>query len=311
MYRRAQDAHGNSWGAPVLLDDTSWIDECTSLKIVNGYPAIAYYDNSNGDLKYIRADDAEGNTWQVPTIVESEGDIGSYASMAIVDGNPAILYFDTTNVDLKYIRANDASGDSWETPVIVEDDYGKGFPNYALLVVVNGAPATAFYDRSTYRLGYKRALDSHGDAWGSLITIDDLNLTGGGISLAVVEGYPAIAYQAYEDEAYSVKFVRATDADGLTWGNPYIFDNVPDCTYGPSLAVAGGKPYIAYPDWDAQTLEVRCALDALGESWSQPVSFSLSRQISWYPSLAEVAGRPAIVHYGSNTYCPLMFTYLY
>jgi len=74
------------------------------MKVVNGNPAVSYYDADNGNLRYVRANDADGNAWAEPITVTSAGNIGQYTSMVVVDGRPAISYYDVINLDLMYVR---------------------------------------------------------------------------------------------------------------------------------------------------------------------------------------------------------------
>jgi hypothetical protein len=54
-YARAADATGAGWNTPVGVDTSSNIvGQGTSLRVIAGYPAIAYYDASVGDLKFAR-----------------------------------------------------------------------------------------------------------------------------------------------------------------------------------------------------------------------------------------------------------------
>lgn len=61
LYVRAKDATGTSWGTPVEVDaggnngsdNVGWY---TSLAVVDGHPAIGYYDVTNLDLRYALAD---------------------------------------------------------------------------------------------------------------------------------------------------------------------------------------------------------------------------------------------------------------
>lgn len=90
-----------------------------SAAVVNGYPAVAYYDVSNQDLKYVRALDPRGSAWGIPVTVASRGVTGRHPSLSIINGNPAITYYDETAGQLLYIRSNDAQGVVWGAPVNV------------------------------------------------------------------------------------------------------------------------------------------------------------------------------------------------
>ncbi len=92
----------------------------SSTAMVNGAPAIAYYDATNQDLKYVRAADARGTTWLPPITLASRGDVGKYVSLAVVNGTPAVSYYDATNGTLCYMRAADTSGAFWAPSVIAD-----------------------------------------------------------------------------------------------------------------------------------------------------------------------------------------------
>lgn len=91
-----------------------------SMAVINGNPAIAYYDATNGDLKFVRAADPRGKTWLTPLTLASRGDVGLYPSLAIINGNPAVSYYDATNGTLCYIRSTDASGVFWSASLIAD-----------------------------------------------------------------------------------------------------------------------------------------------------------------------------------------------
>lgn len=75
-----------------------------SMAVIDGNPAISYYDGGNHDLKYVRATNASGTAWSTPITLDSEGDVGAYSSLAEVGGGPAISYRDQTNNDLKFVK---------------------------------------------------------------------------------------------------------------------------------------------------------------------------------------------------------------
>jgi hypothetical protein len=215
-----------------------------SLAIVNGNPAISYYDFSNGDLKYVRASDTSGASWASPVTVDSAGMVGSYTSLAVVNGNPAISYYDGTNDDLKYVRATDASGTSWASPVTVDGAGDAGL--YTSLEVVNGNPAISYRDITNGDLKYVRANDASGISWASPVAVDSAGIVGSYTSLEVVNGIPAISY--YDLTNGDLKYVRASDASGTSWGSPVAVDSAGDVGWYTSLAVVNGNPAISYRD---------------------------------------------------------------
>jgi hypothetical protein len=150
-------AQAQTWSTPVLVETPAGTGGVTgqysSMLIVNGNPAIAYYDATHKNLMYVRALDASGTTWAAPISIDAKGDVGSHASMQIVNGNPAISYFDATNGDLKYVRALDASGSAWAAPLVIEDGNPlAGVGKFNSLIVVSGNPAISYLD--SYCLGW-------------------------------------------------------------------------------------------------------------------------------------------------------------
>ncbi len=94
-------------GTPITVDSVGVVGLYTSQAIVNGNPAISYYDQTNGDLKFVRANDASGTSFGTPVTVDSTGDVGQYTSITAVNGILGISYYDVTNGNLKFVRSTD------------------------------------------------------------------------------------------------------------------------------------------------------------------------------------------------------------
>jgi len=280
----------------ITVDSAGTVGRYNSLAIVNGNPAISYYDDTNHDLKYVRASDANGGTWGTPIPLDSAGDVGRYTSLAIVNGYPAISYCHWSSQHLKYVRASDANGSNWGTPITVDS---AGFTGeYTSLAVLNGNPAISYYDNLNKDLKYVRADDPNGGTWGTPITVDSGGDVGYYTSLTEVNGNPAISY--YDATNDDLKYVRANNPDGSSWGTPITVDSAGYVGGYTSLAVVSGNPAISYYDWTNVELKYVRADDIDGSSWGTPITPDSAGSVGEYTSLAIVNGYPAISYWDST-----------
>ena len=290
MYVHANDIYGHSWGAPVPVDEGADVGEDPSLCVVNGHPAISYYDYAYGRLKYVRAGDINGNTWGSPVVAEdSSEDTGEFTSLAVVNGNPAIAYYDYYFGFLMYVRALDANGVNWDDPVEVDYHYDTG--GYASMLVVNGQPAIAYYDFDDGDLKYVRSNDVNGTSWGSPVPVDTEGDKGQTLSMSLVNGRPAICYlnASYSDLMY----VRASDVNGDDWDTPKTLDGSGvDVGLTPSLAVVDGYPAVSYVGDVENRMKYIRAKDVDGDEWGTPISV-IGSEFGWFASMCVVQGRPA------------------
>lgn len=91
----------------------------------NDLPQIAYFDNTNEDLKYIRATgrDAMGNfVWSAPRVVDSTGRVGLAVTIAIDSENKAhLVYLDDTTDNLKYAKLQNFTNHNFAIETVQED----------------------------------------------------------------------------------------------------------------------------------------------------------------------------------------------
>lgn len=249
VYIRATNADGSAWGAPVILDNGASGDArgtYNSLVVVDGRPAVAYYNTKLGELMYVRANDATGASWPAPQVVDTDGNNGRCASMNIVDGYPAIAYQNWTNNNLRYVRANDAAGSSWGTPQTLDSGDDTGYS--ASLAVVNGVPAISYLTRksNSVELRFVRGSDAEGSgAWATPQALDVMNVTVAlsgfdysRTSLAEVNGTPAISY--YDMAGKDLKYIRSTTPVFVQSGPPILYVKVGGTGNGTSWIDAMG-----------------------------------------------------------------------
>jgi hypothetical protein len=284
-YVRANDAVGESWGSPVLVQSVMRFSHDyadNALTVAYGHPAVAYYEMDNGELWYARANDADGSSWGLGKMAADIDRVENNLSMAIVDGHPAIAY---DRNEVYYIRANEPNGETWGTPIRVNNVDSREIS----LLVVDGAPAISY--QSNPGLHYVRALDADGTAWAEPVTPDSANLAGFRNSLAVVNGNPAIGY--VELDNYDLKYVRANDTNGDSWNIPLVLNSEENVGDYCSLAVIRGYPAISYCDATNDSLKYVRATDADGSQWREPKTVD-TEGIIYYCSLKEANGYAAI-----------------
>ena len=231
----------------------------------------------------IRDSDANGDSWGEPIVIAEMYQFpGNVISAAIVNGHPAIAYFSWTDSKVKYVRALDANGDSWGSPINLGNWISPS------LLVVNGKPAVCCSG-----VIYVRALDANGETWGTPVNVTPE--WGYWTQMFLVNGCPAITCDARvpELDTHVLKYVRALDADGNSWGETITVSSDIDTRMNSALVVHG-HPAIAY-EWhhgDYSHLKYVKATDPDGTNWRPPVivdEASLS-----YPCLNTVNGCPAI-----------------
>ncbi|MBL7950801.1 MAG: T9SS type A sorting domain-containing protein [Flavobacteriales bacterium] len=282
----------NAWNAPIHIDTHPALGAHTSLAMVNGLPALAYYDASNKDLRYIRAVDAEGTQWSTSITVDSVGELGAYCRLLVVNGRPAIAYFDELQ-NVRYVRANDANGETWGTPTSMDNSQSGPRGQGIALALIGGRPAIAYQNNTNGNVRYLRALDANGDTWPTngytLGSSADFDVE---VALIDLNGRPAVAFNQQNG---ALLFTTGTNADFSA--GAAVSTTVTTGFAQPrfaSLAVVNGNPAVSYWSGAQNALIFARANTATGSTWGLPVTVDLNG--GQYGVLGVHEGLPIIVH---------------
>jgi hypothetical protein len=220
-------------GCPIPQSDCSLA--FSSVVLVNGMRAVAFYDPYGYSLMYTTALDVEGTVWASPITV----DYSAYAalagvpvmtaasvSMTLIGTFPAVAYLvgDGTGADaIWYCRATDVNGTAWSAPI---QAVSTGWPRrFVSLAQVNATAAIVCCLTSSGMgvLNYIRSNSPAGTDFASATRVpfrmdpkypDDV--TAG--QLLNANGFPYIQYSVPGD--LSVRATWSKDVSGLDFNNP-------------------------------------------------------------------------------------------
>ena len=283
----------------------------TSLREIDGRPAIAYYIKSTGDLGYAinSAADASGS-WTTVT-VDAAGDCGNHLSLALIDGKPAVAYQLAGDDDLRYAYSSTVDGAGVADWTALTVDSVSRIVRTCSLAEVNGKPAIAYYDFTAGFLRYAYSSEPDGSSgWTSIIPEETL-FTGNQCSLLMVEGKPAIAY-AWSGQSY-LAYAYSNTVDGAAvedWDTANLIDDTTGVAVSTSLALINGRPAVAHL-FGAGSADTDVRYTFTGEvgghdpqQWAtRVVQTGMSQSgASFWTSLAQVGSGPAIAYYDSTTF---------
>jgi hypothetical protein len=130
------------------IDNSANVGQYTSIQMgADGYPIIAYYDATFGDLRVMDCNDQLCAS-ETATVVDSIGNVGRYTSMVLRNGLPVIAYQDVTNGDLKLAECADTSCQS-RTVRTIDDSGTFEAPTglyTSLAIRPDGTPVIAYSD---------------------------------------------------------------------------------------------------------------------------------------------------------------------
>lgn len=211
----------------------------------DGFLRVAYYDLSNGNLKFARCTDVVCTT-PVITVVDSTGDVGANPSLVMAsDGFARISYYDTSNGDLKFARCSEAN---CSTPTITTvETTGNVGVSSSLAIGSDGFARMSYHDAGNGTLKFARCSDS--DCGTAILnTIGPVSGVGGAHSDIILgaDGFARISH--WNLSSLDLDYVRCTNATCSTRTNTSI-DTAGTKTLGAGSSITlgpDGFPRISY-----------------------------------------------------------------
>ncbi|OGH13441.1 MAG: hypothetical protein A2687_02020 [Candidatus Levybacteria bacterium RIFCSPHIGHO2_01_FULL_38_26] len=222
---------------------TQWDKSIISASVL---ARIAYYDESNKDLKYAEcaSNCTTASNWTTVTI-DGADDVGKYASLDVDGSRVGVSYYEESNKDLKYAQcsSNCTNASNWD---IVAVDSTNDVGEYTSLVFQNGSPRISYHYKDSLDLRYAQcsadcALSTN---W-TTITIDSGGDTGQFTSIGADGTKVGIAYYNLSNKDLKYAQCSSNCTVSSNWSNTVVDASGETGTYA-SLAFSSGNPRISY-----------------------------------------------------------------
>jgi hypothetical protein len=286
----------------VTPDNSGDVGQYTSTTIgTDGFPIVAYYDATAGDLKIAHCRDIACTTSSTSTI-DSADNVGKWASIAIgSDGLPVVSYYDATGGNLKVAHCSDVACTS-AAAVVLDGVDGADVGMYTSIAIgADGFPIVAYYDVTNTALKVTHCEDTLCATTPTIRTLVSAGTIGQYASIAI--GWDGRPFVVYTDGSSDVQSIHCKDATCSPTNTSVVVDNSGDYAWSTVVIGPDGRPIVAYFDTQSSDLKVAACADATCAGFTSMVLDTVSSLVSVgeYPSITIGSdGFPIISYYDSS-----------
>jgi hypothetical protein len=210
---------------PQSPDTTGDVGRFPSLALDSaGNPVIAYYDNTNDDLRFLHCTNPDCSLPQTPRSPDTTGDLGQYASMALDgSGNPVVAYFDDTNGDLRILHCTNPDCSGTQSPQS-PDGAGRVGLYSSLVLDRAGNPVVSYQDDTDGNLRVLHCTNPNCSGTQSPHTVNTLAFDGAYSAVALDgAGNPVVSFEDEDNDR--LRLLHCYDPEGCG-GQDQDGDNV-------------------------------------------------------------------------------------
>ncbi|MEQ1750706.1 MAG: choice-of-anchor D domain-containing protein, partial [Prosthecobacter sp.] len=215
--------NGSTWQSQTFFSPGAftcvWAADASNVWVLGSSGGGVYWNGSTWTSKSVSATGTPTFIWgRNATSIHAVTDRGEYVSNNGGSGGGNWFATSMQNLPLTGITGNTGN-------VLMVGDRTSTGENPSLQVV-GGRPAVSCRALvvGNYTLRYLRSADANGTAWEAAVTLDtqSSHLATFDSSLQIIAGRPAISYE----RRGILRFVRATDLVGATWGSSLAIDSI-------------------------------------------------------------------------------------
>lgn len=164
-YGKTFEPHASNEWVMMAVDSAEAVGLSPQLLAMDGYlPVIAYFDWTNGDLKFAQAKKSKplsAADWTLTYVFRSADMVGTQISLAAVDGRLCLAFRDYTDSSLWFARNKTPypqGPQSWQVwDLGSSPDVGDYLSLAELYGPVNGIPGIAFFNKTSGNLEFSLA----------------------------------------------------------------------------------------------------------------------------------------------------------
>ncbi len=284
---------GTGWGAPVLLEVSTYIASQPQVAMNDNGDAIAVWQQTSATSSNIWASHYDGTSWSVPALIETD-DTGSagFPQINIDNSGNALAVWRHHDGTRNNVMANRyTAGDGWGTAALIESVDTDNVSGIKMAMDGSGNALVVWdqYDGNRDNIWANR-FDSNTTSWDGAVQIDN-NDTGGAYTAQITMNDAGNAVAIWQQrDGIDDNIAANTYIAGSGWGTAEVIDNRTERADYMNVAIdANGNALAIWQQSDGAFESVYSNYYTAGSGWGTPELIESSDNAVPYDSLIQIA----------------------